>query len=333
MNTRMGSWLALPFLLFLSGCPDGGGGGLGFESAGIQVAYVANSGSGDVSAYTINPATGALTAVGSPVALGGASPSSIAVSPNGSFAYLTASDGVHAFTINASTGALASVTGSPFPAGNTPSAVTVSPNSAFLYVSNQGSNNVSAYTINGTTGALTQITGPQASPFAAGILPQAVTVSPNNNFVYVANSGSNAISAFAIEASGALTPVVPTLPNLNPTPSGGTTPNGLAITPNGQFLYVSNGGSSNVTAFSINGTSGELAAVTGSPFAAGTTPSGITVEPNGRFLYAANGGVSGTVSAYTITAGTGVLVPLGAVLGNPFPAGASPSGIATPGRP
>jgi len=37
MNTRMGSWLALPFTLFLSGCPDGGGGGGGFEGVPLAL--------------------------------------------------------------------------------------------------------------------------------------------------------------------------------------------------------------------------------------------------------------------------------------------------------
>ena len=52
-----------------------------------QFAYVANAGSGNVSGYTINPTTGALTPIsGSPFAVGsGAGP--LAVDPNGKFAY------------------------------------------------------------------------------------------------------------------------------------------------------------------------------------------------------------------------------------------------------
>jgi 6-phosphogluconolactonase len=241
MNTRMLSGLALPILLLLAGCPGSGGGGAGgFEgTVAAGIAYVSNSGSNDVSAYTINTTTGALT----PVA------------------------------------------GSPFPAG--------------------------------------------------GTSPQAVTVALNGTVAYVVNGGaSNNVTAFTIGAGGVLTLVPSTVANPNPVPVGGTTPNGVTVSPNGQFLYVSNGGGA-VTAFTI-GAGGVLTLVPSTvanpnPITAGTTPNGITIEPNGQFLYVANGG--GNVSAYAIGAGTGALTPLGVGLGNPFPAGSNPSGIATPGRP
>src|SRR5437879_9124175 len=52
-----------------------------------RFAFVANFASGDVSAFTINASTGALTAVGSPVAVG-TNPISIAVDPGGRFDYV-----------------------------------------------------------------------------------------------------------------------------------------------------------------------------------------------------------------------------------------------------
>jgi hypothetical protein len=99
------------------------------QTAGF--AYVANSsagGIGNVSAYTINATTGALTPVpSSPFAAEGA-PSSVAVSPNGQFAYVTnnalTSNDVSAYTINATTGALTPVPGSPIAAGALPVSVT-----------------------------------------------------------------------------------------------------------------------------------------------------------------------------------------------------------------
>ena len=86
-----------------------------------------NAASSDVSAYTINAATGALTPVpGSPFAAG-LTPSSVAVSANGRFAYVTndanTSD-VSAYTIDATTGALTPIPGSPFAAGSFPISVT-----------------------------------------------------------------------------------------------------------------------------------------------------------------------------------------------------------------
>ena len=70
-------------LATLAACGGGGGGGDASTGGGSAsstgappsnnvtgFAYVANSASNDVSAYTINAATGALTSIGTPVAAG-----------------------------------------------------------------------------------------------------------------------------------------------------------------------------------------------------------------------------------------------------------------------
>ncbi|WHZ29674.1 MAG: lactonase family protein [Nitrospira sp.] len=249
---------------------------------------------------------------------GDAAPSGVVISPNGSFLYVSnrGLDSVSAYTIGGG-GALTPITGSPFPAGTSPSAVTISPNGSFLYVSNRESDNVSAYTIEGT-GALTPVTG---SPFQAGTNPSAVTVSPNGSFLYVSNQGSNNVSAYTITAgTGVLVPLTPGVGNPF---AVGTSPSALTISSNGSFLYVSNQGSNNVSAYTITTGTGVLASVAGSPFAAGTSPSGVTVSPNDAFLYVSNQG-SNNVSAYTITAGTGVLA---SVAGSPFPAETNPSAV------
>ena len=283
MNIRVWSWLMLPMLLVLSGCPSDGGSGIGREgTAAPSVLYVANQTSNDVTAYMINATTGALTSVGAAVAAG-TTPSAVAVSPNGSFAYVTnsGSNNVSAYTINATTGALTSV-GAAVAAGTTPSAVAVSPNGAFLFVANQGSSNISVYTIDSGTGAITALLGGTGNPFTAGTTPVGITITPNGAFVHVANSGSNNVSAFSVNTgTGALT---------------------------------------------------ALAGGIGNPFAAGTTPAGITITPNASFVYVANGG-SNNVSGYSLDSGTGALTALAGGTGNPFAAGTSPSGIATPGRP
>jgi DNA-binding beta-propeller fold protein YncE len=94
--------------------------------------------SNDVSGYTINATTGALTAiVGSPFPAGSA-PFSVAVDPTGKFAYVANADfnsnNVSGYTINATTGALTAIAGSPFPAGSFPVSVAVDPTGKFAYV-------------------------------------------------------------------------------------------------------------------------------------------------------------------------------------------------------
>jgi DNA-binding beta-propeller fold protein YncE len=55
----------------------------------------------------------------------------------------------------------------------------------------------------------------------------------------------------------------------SPFPAGAG-PLAVTVDPTGKFAYVANNGSHNVSAFSIDATSGGLFTVAGSPFAAGT---------------------------------------------------------------
>src|SRR5690348_15242045 len=87
-RTRLRLCLLLTgFALGTSGCANHGGPVGGTPSTSLMFAYVANKGSNNVSAFTIDPRTGALTAVGSPAAAG-TSPLSVAVDPTGKFAYV-----------------------------------------------------------------------------------------------------------------------------------------------------------------------------------------------------------------------------------------------------
>jgi 6-phosphogluconolactonase (cycloisomerase 2 family) len=88
---------------------------------------------------------------------------------------------------------------------------------------------------------------------------------------------------------------------------------------------VANDGSDNVSAYTIDATTGALNSI-GAAVAAGNAPYSVTVDPSGRFAYVANAG-SGNVSAYTINVGTGVLTGIGAAVA----AGSGPTSITTTG--
>jgi 6-phosphogluconolactonase (cycloisomerase 2 family) len=97
----------------------------------------------------------------------------------------------------------------------------------------------------------------------------------------------------------------------------------------GQVLYVANGGTDNLSAFTIDQTTGALVALACPVcvLSLATFPQSITVELSGRFAYVAN--ASGTVTAFAINQTTGVL---SAVAGSPFAAGLTPSAITTVGH-
>lgn len=86
--------------------------------------YTANSDSDSVTTFSIHPATGVLTEVGTPVAVGGF-PRSVTVDPTGRFAYVAnaGSDNVTIFRIAPATGVL-SAWGAVL-AGNSPQSIAV----------------------------------------------------------------------------------------------------------------------------------------------------------------------------------------------------------------
>jgi len=270
-----------------------------------RFAYVANSGDGTVSIYTVNSKTGQLRSSGYVLEAAGAS--LVAVDPSGRFAYVVNStaDNITAYTINASTGQLTEVSGGPISTGTFPQSITIDPSGKFVYVANNGSGNVSAYTINGDTGALSAVTG---SPFAAETEANSVVVLPSGRFAYVANQGTtaDAISGYSIDPiTGALTQVSGS-PFAYPSTDGGRATS-VAADPVGNFLYVTSNNDSNAAAYTINATTGKLTLASSSPYPVPGDAASIVVAPSGKFVYIAGGGGSETLSVFKINATTGAL--------------------------
>jgi 6-phosphogluconolactonase len=180
-------------------------------------------------------------------------------------------------------------------------------------VANAGSDDVSVFASGRGSDRSVVLSPVPGSPFAAGSRPSAVVTVPSSRFLYVANAGSNDVSAFVVDATtGSLTVIAG-----SPFHAGGA-PSAMMASGDGSFLHVANGASNDISGFRIESDTGALTPVAGSPFAAGSHPSALALS--GAFLYAANAG-SDEVSAYTVDAATGALVPLA---GAPFKAGPEP---------
>ncbi len=148
-------------------------------------------------------------------------------------------------------------------------------------------------------------------------------------FVYVNNniSGPNSVSGFVTSVNAVGFTLLPI--SGSPFPTGGTggslffSDNELAVFSDGQFLFATNPGSSNVAVFKINQSSGFLTPVPGSPFSTGQNAgTGMslaeTVAPGGKFLYATND-ISGTISIFSIAHnGALTLTPFSPVPTDPF---------------
>jgi 6-phosphogluconolactonase (cycloisomerase 2 family) len=175
----------------------------------------------------------------------------------------------------------------------------------YALVANENDNTLSAYTVDANTGLL------RANGYAlTGMQPRTVTVHPTGKFAYVANIGDNTISTYAINAStGQLVAVGAPV-------ATGARPFSVTVDPKGKFAYAVNFDGNTVSGYTINASTGALTS-TGAAIAAGTNPSAVAVDPTGRFVYVTNQG--GGVSAYSITAATGVLVSLGTATAGTLP--------------
>lgn len=297
MKTQSLSWLALPVLLLLGGCPKGGGGDGGFQGT-ASVLYTTNDGSNTISGFTIG-AGGALSAT-SPATFGTNNTEWLTVSSNGQLLYAS-NQGNHTisgFTINGITGVLTPL-GTPIAVPGTnpsPRGITITPNRQFLYVANSATNTVAGFAI-GAGGVLTSTA--QGTIATGGTLARGIAVSPNGQFIYVANSGNNTISGFIIGTGGALTSIGTV------STGAGSSPEGLAISPNGAFLFAVYQGTDRVAAFAIGG-GGSLTPATPQPsFPTGTAgegPQRVAISPNGSFLYVTNTATN-EVAAFTIGSG------------------------------
>jgi 6-phosphogluconolactonase (cycloisomerase 2 family) len=205
-----------------------------------------------ISIYTINTSTGLLTAVQSSIALYTGknttptivTPSSLLVTPNNSYVYVAlGSLGVQLLTLG-SGGALSAGSAPtylpPLSTSTSPSdyGLASDPNSAFLFVTeiNTGLRVLSI----GTGGALNELSG---SPYAVGTGPRGVTLDTTGSYVYVANFGSNNISAFTLTpASGKLVAV-----SGSPFSSGGQMPLAFVNDNQKKYLAVINNGSNTST--------------------------------------------------------------------------------------
>jgi 6-phosphogluconolactonase (cycloisomerase 2 family) len=205
------------------------------------------------------------------------------------------------YVINAVTGTFTPV-GPSVPADEAPIYAAASPDGKFLYVANAGasSRGVSGFHIDSATGVLTATT-PSTFPITGSSEPLGIVVDPTSTHLYTTNTDS--ISAFTINPiTGVLTDVPGTPVFSEPE----TSLQNLAITPDGHFLYATDSQQSMVWSFSIDATG--LPVAMGTPVAAGKFPEGIVIDPSGKFVYVANWN-SDDISRFTITPGTGVLVP------------------------
>jgi 6-phosphogluconolactonase (cycloisomerase 2 family) len=165
----------------------------------------------------------------------------------------------------------------------------------------------------------------------------AITQNPVNatttgpSFVYVVDqnstTGLGSISAFSVGTGGALT-FVPCSSSAsicdstgNGTFNAGTTPNSVASTPRGLFLYVTDSVNNQLISYLVQ-SSGQIIPNTDGPTRTDVFPDSVIVDPRGKYVYVANY-TANDVSAYTINVATGY--PTGVAAAGTYSTGTGPT--------
>ncbi len=81
----------------------------------------------------------------------------------------------------------------------------------------------------------------------------------------------------------------------------------IQISPSGKFLYAPNRGHNSIAGFSVDASSGRLAAV--GQVSTEDRPSAFSLDPQGNFLFAA-GSETDRLASYRVNGDTGELTPL-----------------------
>jgi YVTN family beta-propeller protein/VCBS repeat-containing protein len=205
----------------------------------------------------------------------GTSPYGVAVSPNGTRAYVTNLSSNTVSVINTATNAVVATIN----VGATPLAVAVSPDNSRVYVA--GNNTVTV--INTATNTVV------GSPITTGGgQSYGIAVSPNGTRVYITQTGNNRVVVLNTATNTVVTTV-----------AVGSVPGGVAVSADNSRVYVANYSGNTVSVINT-----ATNTVVGSPIAVGANPFGIAVNTDGR-VYVANAG-SGTVSVINTTANNAV---------------------------
>jgi len=314
--------------------------------------YVANFVSNNISAYTIDSATGVLTPVsGSPFALvvtgnpaPGYGPISLAMDPLDRFLYVgynyksipVGLDYIFnfvAFPINPLNGSLTSGTSG----GGGPGviAAVIDPSGTFLFSINDFENDwgIRPSEINPVTGALTGVNSGDGYD-----LGSALAMHPSGKFLYE-TVGAPYVRAFTVDDTTGNMTIIPGSPygeGCTQVPSCyGATPsyqNGgggsITVDPSGKFVYTT--GANDISAFTINQTTGALSRVFGSPFLAGSVPVSIAITSSTFYTLSVTttGNGSGTVST---PAGLSGGIDCGSTCSAAYQSGSQVAATATPG--
>jgi len=244
--------------------------------------------------FSLNEEDGSITQVGQNEHLKGAS--YLNLSPDNKYLYAVGNDQVSAFSVGKQ-GELTWLN-SQSSEGKGPCFVSTDQTGKFVFVANYGGGTISMFAVNedGSLQPASQTIHHEGSSVnenrQQGPHPHMIAISPNNQYVYVPDLGTDKVMAYALDANaGKLSPA--TVPFVKMEPGSG--PRHFEIHPDQKTMFVLNELVGSVSSVSLDKDYGlKKVAQTYSLLPEGFTDynksADIHTTPNGKFLYGTNRG-------------------------------------------
>ena len=178
----------------------------------------------------------------------------------------------------------------------------------FAYACDLGLDKVFVYHFDPVNGSLTP-NDPPAAMVPPGSGPRHIAFHPNGKFAYVINEMKSTVTAMKWDPKSGVMQEIETVSTV---PADNTVENSTAevfMHPNGKFLYGSNRGHNSIAIFSVDGTTGKVKRIANQS-TQGKTPRSFNLDPTGAFLLAANQDTD-NVFVYRVNPETGMLTPTG----------------------
>ena len=280
---------------------------------------------GGVSAYAIDPETGALTFLNQQSSGGGA-PCHLVVDATGRNVLVANYTGgsVASLRIAKKNGRLRKATAfiqhegssvlKPRQAAPHGHSINVSPGNNFAVAADLGLDKVLVYAFDARKGKLTPAGFAKVAPGAG---PRHFAFHPNGKFGYVINEITLTVTAFSWNETKGELKELQTITTLPVERGKGMSTAEVQVHPSGKFLYGSNRGHNTIAVFRINEDTGKLKPVQHQS-TLGKTPRNFGLDPTGKFLIAANQS-SGDIFTFRINQDTGELKPTGHSVKIPMP--------------
>jgi 6-phosphogluconolactonase len=264
---------------------------------------------GQIQAFSINRATGALTMINE-ASSGGNGPAHLSVHPSGKWVFAANYNSGHVAVLPVDDqGGVGEPVDIQKPVDEAAHNVVSDPAGVYVFVSSTTADRIMQYKLNQSSGKL--MANMPAFVSGMGQSPRHLAFHPNAQSAYVLGESGGSVTTFRYDAATGLlsNPVVSKI-------AGGSLGSHVAVHPSGKFVYGATRGGNILAGFTV-GAGGALKSFTSG--ASGlSNPWDFFIEETGQYLLVANAN-SSSVKVFRIDQSSGTLTSVGAGASSPEP--------------